>query len=146
MRNAFLPLLLAVLVVPGVVPHRASGAEAGTGSLEPVAPYFEIADRVVVQKSSRRLYLMHRGRVIGDYPVRLGLSPRGHKLQEGDFRTPEGLYRLSRRNPNSQFFLSIEISYPNDDDMRRARVEGVPPGGLIMIHGQPNVPRKPAQY
>ena len=84
--------------------------------------------------------------MVAEYPIRLGLNPEGHKLHEGDFRTPEGHYYLSRRNPRSEFFLSIEVSYPNDADRRRARGQGKAPGGSIMIHGQPNVPRKPADY
>jgi murein L,D-transpeptidase YafK len=51
-----------------------------------------------------------------------------------------------RRNPRSDFFLSIQVSYPSDEDLHRARNSGARPGGLIMIHGEPNVPRKPADY
>jgi murein L,D-transpeptidase YafK len=101
---------------------------------------------VLVLKSQRVLRLLNRGRTVAEYPVRLGLNPVGHKQREGDFRTPEGFYELSRRNPRSDFFLSLEVSYPNDFDRRRARSNGHPPGGLIMIHGQPNLPRKSAEY
>ena len=107
---------------------------------------FAYADRLVVDKSERHLQLLKSGQVIAEYPIRLGLNPAGHKLHEGDFRTPEGSYYLSRRNPRSEFFLSIGVSYPNDVDRRRARGNGKAPGGSIMIHGQPNVPRKPADY
>jgi len=105
-----------------------------------------MADRILVEKSARRLYLLSQGSVIAEYPVRLGLSPKGHKQYEGDFRTPEGVYYLSRRNPNSEFFLSVEVSYPNEADRARAEREGLRPGGLIMIHGQPNVPKRPRDY
>ena len=121
----------------------------GSGSSSTaVAPKtsFEPADRVLVKKSERRLYLMHANRIIADYPIRLGLNPNGHKEREGDFRTPEGSYQLVRRNPRSDFFLSLEVSYPNDADRARAKKMGVRPGGLIMIHGQPNVPRKSPDY
>lgn len=107
---------------------------------------FADADRLVVHKSKRRLELLKAGAVVAEYPIRLGLNPAGHKLHEGDFRTPEGHYYLSRRNPRSEFFLSIGVSYPNDADRRRARGNGKKPGGSIMIHGLPNVPRKPADY
>jgi murein L,D-transpeptidase YafK len=107
---------------------------------------FDVADKVVVEKGRRRLYLLRDERIIAEYPVKLGLNPYGPKLREGDFRTPEGSYRLARRNPRSDFFLSIQVSYPSDVDMRRARSNGDKPGGLIMIHGEPNVPRKPAEY
>jgi hypothetical protein len=106
----------------------------------------EAADRVLVKKSERRLYLLRSDRVIADYPIRLGLNPYGAKQREGDFRTPEGVYQLSRRNDRSEFFLSLEVSYPNEADRERARESGVQPGGLIMIHGQPNTPRKPRDY
>jgi murein L,D-transpeptidase YafK len=139
-------LLFAFLVAAVLLPASAPLADTGAGTADAAFASFEMADRVLVEKSARRLLLMRRGRVISEYPIRLGLSPKGHKLQEGDWRTPEGKYRLVRRNPNSQFFLSIEISYPNPDDERRARAEGVPPGGLIMIHGQPNVLRKSADF
>jgi len=80
------------------------------------------------------------------YRVSLGLRPDGHKQREGDFRTPEGRYLLDARNPRSDFFLSIRVSYPNERDRARARKAGVPPGGLIMIHGLPNEPRWPPEH
>lgn len=105
-----------------------------------------LADAVVVRKSERTLYLMRNLEVLRSYKVSLGLRPDGHKQFEGDYRTPEGKYRLVRRNPNSEYFLSIQISYPNDTDVARARKQGQRPGGAIMIHGQPNTPRKPRDY
>ncbi len=116
-----------------------------TGAL-PVPQPLVAADYVLVRKSERRLYLMREGRVLRSYPVRLGLNPEGHKTEEGDFRTPEGVYTLAARNPRSEFFLSLKVSYPSPDDREDARRRGVPPGGNIMIHGLPNVPRKPLNY
>lgn len=107
---------------------------------------FETADRVVVRKAERKLYLLKNGQVMRSYKVALGLEPEGHKLREGDFRTPEGSYRLVERNADSDFFLSIRVSYPNDDDLRRARSRGVAPGGQIMIHGLPNNPSRSPEY
>ena len=106
----------------------------------------ELADTVVVRKSERRLYLMRRGAVLKSFKVALGLRPEGHKQYEGDYRTPEGKYVLNRRNPNSEYFLSIQVSYPNDDDVARARKQGQRPGGAIMIHGQPNLPTRSRDY
>jgi murein L,D-transpeptidase YafK len=105
-----------------------------------------LADSVVVRKSQRMLYLMRNNKVLRAFKVSLGLRPDGHKQFEGDYRTPEGKYSLNRRNPNSEFFLSIQISYPNETDIARARRQGQRPGGAIMIHGQPNIPRKPRDY
>ena len=90
--------------------------------------------------------LVRDGEVVGSYRVALGLDPLGPKLREGDFRTPEGRYRLGRRNANSDFFLSIQITYPSDEDIRRARKLGYAPGGAIMIHGMPNRLRHPPAY
>ena len=78
--------------------------------------------------------------------IALGVEPIGHKLQEGDNRTPEGRYWLDLRNERSDFFLSIRISYPNQRDRQEAAQRGVPPGGQIMIHGQPNTPTYSAGY
>ena len=73
-----------------------------------------VADQVIVRKSERRLYLMRHGEVLRSYRVALGLNPDGPKERAGDFRTPEGHYQLTRRNPRSDYFLSIQVSYPND--------------------------------
>jgi hypothetical protein len=116
--------------------------DASAGS----AGAYEMADAVLVDKGDRRLYLLKQGRVIAEYPIKLGLNPFGHKQREGDFRTPEGKYRLDWRNPNSEFYLSIRVSYPNREDAAVAHENGHRPGGLIMLHGQPNVPKKPPEH
>lgn len=110
------------------------------------AAAFVSADQVLVHKSARRLELLRAGQIIASYRVALGLDPSGPKQREGDFRTPEGRYHLVRRNPHSDFFLSIQISYPSADDMRQARRYGWQAGGQIMIHGLPNSPRHPPEY
>jgi len=107
---------------------------------------FPVADTVIIEKTARKLHLMQKGKVFRTFDVVLGIVPDGDKQQEGDFRTPEGRYVLDMRNPNSEFFLSIHVSYPNRQDRREARQKGVQPGGAIMIHGQPNDPTKPANY
>lgn len=103
------------------------------------SPGFRTADRVVLQKAARRLTLFRDGNELASYRVSLGLRPTGHKEHEGDFRTPEGRYQLTRRNPESDFFLSIQVSYPDAADIAAARKNGVSPGGAIMIHGLPNI-------
>ncbi len=95
------------------------------------------ADRVVVIKSEHRLYLIREGAVIAVYRVALGPNPRGHKVFEGDGRTPEGDYILERKNEKSRFHRSIRISYPNSADRARARTYGASAGGDIIIHGEP---------
>ncbi len=99
------------------------------------------ADHLLIDKSDRKLYLYREGEVLRSFDISLGLMPDGPKQREGDYRTPEGSYTLSFRNPNSDYFLSIQISYPNQNDVARARAKDVDPGGQIMIHGFPNEPR-----
>ena len=103
-----------------------------------VEPDLRKADRVVVHKSDRVLYLVRDGRVLRTYPISLGGRPEGHKQEEGDQRTPEGEYVLDWRNPVSDFYMSIHVSYPNERDLRQARAAGRDPGSMIMIHGLPN--------
>jgi murein L,D-transpeptidase YafK len=105
-----------------------------------------MADRIVVHKGERRLDLMRGYSVLRSYKVALGLNPVGQKERSGDFRTPEGTYRLSRRNARSDFFLSVQISYPNDVDLARARRNHWQSGGSIMIHGLPNTLKHPPEY
>lgn len=104
------------------------------------------ADRVLVRKSERRLYLMRGEQIVRSYRVALGLMPEGSKQRAGDYRTPEGSYLLTRRNPHSEFFLSIQVSYPGPVDLERARRNHLDPGGAIMVHGQPKTLRHPADY
>jgi len=101
----------------------------------------DYADYVLVDKSDRKLYLFKAGRVLREVDVSLGLVPTGPKQREGDFRTPEGKYFLDARNVDSDFFLSIHVSYPDESDRVRARAQGIDPGGQIMIHGLPNEPK-----
>ena len=95
------------------------------------------ANRILVDKSERTLVLFADSRPIRTYPISLGLNPRGHKRFEGDKRTPEGIYLIDGKNPNSAYHLSLHISYPNEQDVRVARERGWDPGGMIMIHGLP---------
>ena len=109
-----------------------------------IAPVFamdDIADRVVVKKSERKLFLISGDQVIRSYDIALGLVPAGEKVREGDFKTPEGDYLLTNRLLDSKYFLAIQVSYPNPGDIQYARRLGVRPGGQIMIHGQPNEPK-----
>ena len=97
-----------------------------------------MADKVVVLKSYRRLLLMRGDEVLKTYFVSLGENPVGPKIRQGDNKTPEGAYILDRHNANSQYHRSIHISYPNGDDLARAKKLGVSPGGELFIHGLPN--------
>jgi len=152
-RTWFLPLALAVAgMATGAdevtTPSSSTSAE-NVSSVTPgpgLSAQLPIADEIVVRKSERKLYLLRRGEVIRSYRVALGLQPQGPKEHAGDFRTPEGHYQLTRRNTRSDYFLSIQVSYPNADDMRRAHTQHLDPGGSIMIHGLPNNLRHPPDY
>ena len=91
--------------------------------------------RIVVQKSVRRMHLLHNDTVLKSYAIDLGFEPRGDKYFEGDGRTPEGSYYIDRKNPESEFYLSLGISYPNERDIAEAAALGKEPGGDIFIHG-----------
>ena len=117
--------LLAALILAGALGPAA--ATPGTADV----------DLVLVEKSERRLSLLDEGSVIRTYTVALGANPIGHKLQEGDERTPEGLYVIDSRKFDSDFHRALHISYPNEADQSRAEEIGVSPGGAIMIHGLP---------
>jgi murein L,D-transpeptidase YafK len=110
------------------------------------AGQFPQADEVIIDKSDRELHLLNNGEIIRTFKIALGIRPEGDKKKEGDFRTPEGRYLLDLRNPNSDYFLSIHVSYPSADDRREAQQNGVDPGGAIMIHGQPNEPKRSETY
>jgi murein L,D-transpeptidase YafK len=138
--------LVGARVSWAVTPSAESLSSAGTITPSRAADSLPVANRVLVRKSERRLFLMRGNDVIRSYRIALGLNPVGHKERAGDFRTPEGRYRLVKRNPRSDFFLSLKVSYPSTDDAARARRNGWDPGGSIMIHGLPNEPKKSAEY
>jgi murein L,D-transpeptidase YafK len=94
-------------------------------------------DHVVVYKHDRKLVLLSHGQELKSYRVALGGEPIGPKTRQGDHRTPEGVYILDSRIPNSHFYKAFHISYPSSKDVAAARKLGVSPGGDIMLHGLP---------
>lgn len=108
----------------------------------PVAPALPpisgTVDRIVVEKSARLMRLVQGDRTVREYRIALGFAPVGDKLRQGDGRTPEGVFRIDRRNDRSAYHLSLGLDYPQAADRERARKGGYDPGGDIMIHGQPN--------
>jgi len=103
-----------------------------------VLPPGTTIDRIVVEKAARRLSVFRNGNNIKTYRIALGRSPLGAKQEEGDMKTPEGIYKIDGRNPQSSFHLALHISYPSDDDDKRAAARGVSAGFDIMIHGIQN--------
>lgn len=96
------------------------------------------ADKVLIEKKERRLTLLSKGKVLKTYKIALGGNPEGPKERQGDSKTPEGTYFIESRNKNSKYHISLRISYPNENDKKRAKELGVSPGGDIMIHGIKN--------
>lgn len=141
-------ILLSICVVGAMAPAAVPVAMADTPERSPGTGLSQRVhvDHIVVRKAERRMYLMSGDEVLRSYQVSLGLAPVGRKDRSGDFRTPEGLYRLGRRNARSDYYLSIQITYPNREDIERARRNGWQPGGSIMIHGLPNELRRDPQY
>lgn len=149
MKSFVILAAAAVLSCTWAVGHTDGLPQSQSQAAAAPAPALDklpVVDRVVVRKGERRLLLMHGGNVVRSYHVQLGLSPQGQKQRAGDFRTPEGSYRLDRRNPRSDFFLSIKVSYPNEQDLRRARAQHWDTGGSIMIHGLPNTLKHEQEY
>ena len=114
------------------------GIMIGLVILSLISVFAKDIDLVLVKKSENKMYLMSEKTIVKEYHVVFGANPKGHKQQEGDEKTPEGNYTLDYKNPNSSFYKSIHISYPNENDKKRAKQKGVNPGGMIMIHGQKN--------
>lgn len=101
-------------------------------------PLSATVDRILIEKTARRMTVFSGNEPTKSYDIALGFAPDGDKERQGDGRTPEGLYTIDRRNPQSAFHLSLGINYPLPEDIARAREGGYSPGGDIMIHGQPN--------
>jgi murein L,D-transpeptidase YafK len=92
-------------------------------------------DLVLIEKSKRTMTLYHQGQEVKSYNIALGRDPVGHKLMQGDQKTPEGVYFIDYRISNSVYHKALHVSYPNMADVERAKALGVSPGGKIMIHG-----------
>jgi len=96
------------------------------------------AERIVIEKGRRKLTLVRVDHVVREFDIALGGNPIGGKQRSGDSRTPEGNYVVDFKNLYSNYYLSVRLSYPNPEDIARARRLGVDPGSNIMIHGMPN--------
>lgn len=97
-----------------------------------------LADYILVEKAKRKLTLYHHDIPLKTYNIALGKHPVGPKRREGDFKTPEGFYRIIEHKADSKYHLALKISYPDDLDIERAKKARVDPGGRIMIHGRPD--------
>ncbi len=134
----FLGLSDAIAVIKSIdiTPHCADNmALVDQASLNPDATQI---DRIVVSKQRRKLYLLKNGELVKSYTVAFGFgASNGPKIKQGDGRTPEGLYQISLKNPQSKYYKALRVSYPNKKDTEFASKLNVSPGGDIMIHGFP---------
>ena len=127
-------LLLAVLAVFGV---KSLGNIVSDFAFNAELPAELQFDRLVVDKRARRLTAYAGGEAVREYRIALGWAPEGRKQMEGDGKTPEGIYFVDGKNPNSRYYKNLGVSYPNADDRAAAVALGVSPGGDIKIHGLP---------
>jgi len=131
MRTTVYSIALVNLLMLGAVIY---------GRLAPDLPDVALTgqiDHILVDKSDREMIVYRDGKALKRYDVGLCVAPSGDKVREGDGKTPEGIFRIDRKNPNSQFYLSVGIDYPLPEDRARAAAGGYSPGGDIFIHGQP---------
>ena len=95
-------------------------------------------DKIVVYKKKRTMYTYSQGKLMHEFRFSLGKNgDKGNKVKAGDYRTPEGSYKIVRKKCDNRLYKSLMISYPNTADKARASKKGVSPGGYITIHGQP---------
>jgi len=91
--------------------------------LPDVAPCRHV-ERIEVRKGERRLRAHCEGGAVVELVVALGRDDTGPKLRAGDWRTPEGRYRIAGPARPSRFHLFLPIDYPSVEDAERALAEG----------------------
>lgn len=92
--------------------EASTGNESRRENLEPAHSY-----KIIVKKSERKLYLYNdHQKLLKSYKIALGFTPVGPKTKQGDGATPEGDYYLTHKNPRSNYYLSLGVSYPNLKD------------------------------
>src|SRR5256885_16398540 len=127
-------LLLLVSAAALSIVHSTDSTRAGASNSARRGSALVAADSLVLKKGRRELVVYYRGEPVRTYYVALGRSPIGDKERIGDNRTPEGLFFIQGRNPNSRYHLSLRISYPDATHRARAARLGVEPGGDIIGH------------
>ncbi|RYG10111.1 MAG: hypothetical protein EOO07_22715 [Chitinophagaceae bacterium] len=95
-------------------------------------------DYLLVEKSRQTMKAYTGNKLIKTYRISVGKNAVGHKVYEGDQKTPEGIYTINDRNPNSGYHKNLGVSYPNNIDREKAKQLGKSPGGDIKIHGLRN--------
>lgn len=125
------------VIVLGVLTACSSQDSGPAASANKFRAYYgPTVTQVLVKKRERKMYLLHEAKILKEYRIGLGFDPVGHKVVEGDGKTPEGVYFIDRMNPSSRYHLSLGVSYPNPVDRQTAAAMGRSAGGDIMIHGR----------
>lgn len=81
--------------------------------------------KILIRKKNRTLILMSKDTIISSYPVGLGKSVMGMKLNGDDNKTPEGDYKICRKVKNAKYHLFLQINYPGSDDAKRGAVQQI---------------------
>jgi murein L,D-transpeptidase YafK len=121
----FVSSLLASLMI--IATTQSSPARQRAQTRQNDAP--EERYRILVKKGERKLYLYvwenGKERLAKTYQIALGNNPSGSKQRQGDGATPEGDYYITHKNPRSNFYLSLGVSYPNITDADKGLKEGL---------------------
>jgi murein L,D-transpeptidase YafK len=136
-ESELIELQRARLVKPAVL-HSSCAKISSIDKMSPSnkVPAGKKVDLVLVSKKTRQTYLFSGTSLIYKFKSTFGKGYKdGNKIQEGDGRTPEGIYTLDYKNYDSKFHKSIHVSYPSQADRDFAKKHGVSPGGDIMLHG-----------
>lgn len=135
MKKLFLSIITILLVIFALILWQTRPVPAQTLETSLPLPEHTQITRLVVHKSQRKMDAYSGDNLVKSYDISLGFNPIGHKQFEGDGKTPEGIYRINERNPNSAYHKNLGISYPNAQDKAYAQSQGKSAGGLIKIHG-----------
>lgn len=85
------------------------------------------------------------GKVVERFDAELSLNWIGHKKQQGDMATPEGIYQITKKvnHRETKYYKALLLNYPNENDLARFEKDvrqglissSAHIGGLIEIHG-----------
>jgi murein L,D-transpeptidase YafK len=139
MLHALLGPVVPLLLAAGDTSFAMASVPSPTITRTPVVDIRSrlVADSIVVEKGRHTLTLYQAGFPVRMYQVALGKQPVGDKIQKGDGRTPEGVFRVDFKNSQSKYHMALHVSYPDAAHLQRANQLGVSPGGDIMVHGLP---------
>lgn len=94
---------------------------------------------IVTYKSEKELVIYGKKRSddayqkLFTYPICKSSGVPGPKRKMGDLQVPEGFYHIAIYNPESSYYLSLGLNYPNQSDSLKSTAPYL--GGDIYIHG-----------